>query len=59
MLTYRWPFVGALWLVIGVVVAAVDDYFQSLDTVSEVLTAIIAVALWPLVLFGYDIQITR
>jgi hypothetical protein len=59
MLTYRWPFVGALWVVIGVVVAAVYDYFQSVDTVSEVMTAIVAVVLWPTLLFGYDIQITR
>lgn len=59
MLTYRWPFVLALWVVIGVVVAAVYDYFQSVDTVSEVMTAIVAVALWPILLFGYEIQITR
>jgi hypothetical protein len=48
-----------VWIVVGVVVAAIYDYFDSLGTVGQVLTAIAAVLLWPLLLFGFDIQIRR
>jgi hypothetical protein len=47
------------WIVVGVVVAAAEDYFDSLRTVGRVLTAIAAVILWPLLLFGFDIRISR
>jgi hypothetical protein len=49
----------ALWIVVGVVVAAVYDYFDSLETVARVLTAVTAVLLWPILLFGFDIRISR
>jgi hypothetical protein len=48
-----------VYLVIGVVVAAANDYFDSLSTVGRVVSAIVAVVLWPLVLIGFDIQIAR
>jgi hypothetical protein len=47
------------WLVVGVVVAAAQDYFDTLGTAGRVLTAIAAVILWPLLLFGFDIRISR
>jgi hypothetical protein len=47
------------WIVIGVVVAAARDYFDTLGTAGRVLTAIAAVILWPLLLFGFDIRISR
>jgi hypothetical protein len=52
-------FIPVIWIVIGVVVAAVYDYFDSLGTVGKVLTAVAAVVLWPLLLFGFDIAIAR
>jgi hypothetical protein len=52
-------FVPALWIVLGVVVAAVYDYFDSLETAGRVLTAVAAVLLWPILLFGFDIRISR
>jgi hypothetical protein len=48
-----------VWIVVGVVVAAANDYFDSLDTAGRVLTAIAAILLWPLLLFGFDIRISR
>jgi hypothetical protein len=48
-----------VWVLIGVIVAAIYDYFDSLGTVGRVLTAVTAVLLWPILLFGFDIQITR
>jgi uncharacterized BrkB/YihY/UPF0761 family membrane protein len=47
------------WIVIGVIVAATQDYFDSLGTAGRVLTAVAAILLWPLLLFGFDIRITR
>jgi hypothetical protein len=51
--------IPVLWVIIGVVVAAVYDYFDSLGTVGRVLTAIVAVIFWPILLFGFDITIQR
>jgi mannose/fructose/N-acetylgalactosamine-specific phosphotransferase system component IID len=48
-----------VWIVVGVVVAAIYDYFDSLGTTGKVLTAIVAVVLWPLLLLGFDISIQR
>ena len=53
----RLPGIGLLYLVIGVVVAAVYDYFNSLGTVKRVLEAVIAVLIWPLILLGVEIDI--
>ena len=47
------------WFVIGVIVAATQDYFDSLSTAGRVLTAIAAILLWPVLLFGFDIRISR
>jgi len=48
-----------LWIVAGVAVAVTHDYFDSLGTTARVLTAAAAVVLWPLVLLGFDILISR
>ena len=59
MLLIRALFVPIVYVAIGVVVAAIYDYFDTLGTVGRVLTAIAAVILWPLLLFGFDISISR
>jgi len=59
MLALRGLFIPVLWIVVGVVVAAIYDYFDALGTVGKVLTAAAAVVLWPLLLFGFDIAISR
>jgi hypothetical protein len=51
------PFL-AFWIVAIWIAAAIHDYYDSLETVDQVLTAIAAVLLWPLLLFGFDIQIS-
>jgi hypothetical protein len=50
------PF-GALYLIVGVVVAAINDYFDDLDTLRAVGEAVIAILIWPLVLFGVDVNL--
>jgi hypothetical protein len=59
MFVRRPSLLAIIWIVIGVVVAAAQDYFDSLGTAGRVLTAIAAVILWPLLLFGFDVRISR
>jgi hypothetical protein len=59
MIGNRISLLAILWIVIGVVVAATEDYYDSLGTAGRVLTAVAAVLLWPLLLFGFDIRISR
>jgi hypothetical protein len=46
-----------VYLVIGFVVAANRDYLDSLDSLREIISAILAVVLWPLVLLGVNLNI--
>jgi hypothetical protein len=46
-----------IWLVIGIVVAATHHFFVHLSTVGAILSAILAVILWPLILLGVKIAI--
>ncbi|MBW3548476.1 MAG: hypothetical protein KY452_10130 [Actinobacteria bacterium] len=39
-----------VWIVVGVIVAARDGFFDDVGSLSNVLSAILAVAVWPLVL---------
>jgi hypothetical protein len=55
----RVSFFAVAWVVIGIVVAVVEDYFDSLSTAGRVLTAIAAVLLWPLLLLGFEVRISR
>jgi hypothetical protein len=59
MLGSRRPLLPLVWIVVGIVVAAIYDYFDSLGTVGRVLTAAAAVLLWPILLFGFEIRISR
>jgi hypothetical protein len=38
-----------VWIVIGLIVAANHNFLKRLDTLSRILSAILAVAVWPLV----------
>ena len=48
---------GVIYLVVGAVVAATHDYFQHLDTLKQLLSAVLAVVLWPLVLIGINLHV--
>ncbi len=48
---------GGIYLIVGVVVAAVNDYFDDFDTLRAVGEAVIAILIWPLVLFGVDVNL--
>lgn len=51
------PLVVVIYLVVGGVVAGSHHYFDSLSSIGAVLSALLAILLWPLVLFGTKITI--
>ena len=54
----RVPLLLLIYLVIGVVVAYAEDYLDNVETTKRLLSAILAVVLWPLVLVGFDVKVT-
>ena len=46
-----------VYLVVGVVVANSHHYFVHLNSLTAVLSALLAVLLWPLILFGVSLHI--
>lgn len=46
------------YLVLGVIVASQHSYYAHLATLSEVLSAVVATALWPLVLLGASLHLS-
>jgi hypothetical protein len=47
----------AVYLVVGLLIANAHHYFKHLDAVKPVFSAVLAIALWPLVLFGVNLHI--
>jgi len=54
----RIPFLFVLYAMIGVVVAYAENYFDNTDRTKQLLSAVLAVALWPLLLVGFDVKVT-
>jgi hypothetical protein len=48
---------GLIYVAIGVFVAASKDYLENLDTIKRVLSAALAILLWPLLLLGIDLHV--
>ncbi len=46
-----------VYLAIGLVVASSNNYLGNLNDLSAVISALLAVLLWPLVLLGIDLHI--
>jgi hypothetical protein len=49
--------VSIAYVVFGVLVASQHDYYAHLTTVSQVLTAVVATVLWPLILLGANLHL--
>jgi hypothetical protein len=43
---------------LGVIVASQNAYFSDLTTVSQVVSAVVATALWPLILLGGNLHLS-
>ncbi len=50
--------VGIVWVVIGLIVASGHAFFVQLNAVRPILSAILAVLLWPLVLLGVNLHLS-
>ncbi len=48
---------GAIYLVIGLLVAGAHSYFVHLTTIPRLFSAALAVFLWPLLLLGINLHI--
>ena len=46
-----------IYIIIGAIVAAGHHYFEHLDTVRPIASAVLAVLLWPLVLLGVSLHL--
>ena len=49
---------GLIYLAIGVFVASSKNYLDDLETAKRVLSAVLAILLWPLLLLGIDLHVT-
>jgi hypothetical protein len=46
-----------IYIIIGVVVASGHHYFEHPDSLKPITSAVLAVLLWPLVLFGISLHL--
>jgi hypothetical protein len=46
-----------IWLIIGVAIAASHHYFSNINALKPLVSAILAVLLWPLVLIGISLHV--
>ena len=57
MLRRRPSLLVILWLVVGLIVAANNDYLGGIKDLSTLVSAILAILLWPLVLLGVSLAL--
>ncbi len=48
-----------LYVILGVVLASSHHYLSNLGTVRRFASAVLAILLWPLLLLGVDLHITK
>jgi hypothetical protein len=46
------------YLVFGVIIASQNAYYAHLTTVSQVVSAVVATAFWPLILLGANLHLS-
>jgi hypothetical protein len=46
-----------IYLIVGIVVAAENDYLKNIDDIEAVISLVLAIVLWPLVLFDVNLHI--
>ncbi|MDB5164450.1 MAG: hypothetical protein JWL89_76 [Candidatus Saccharibacteria bacterium] len=53
----RSPLGGIIYVIIGVIVASNRGYFVDIATIPHLLSAVLAIALWPLLLLGVNLHL--
>lgn len=46
-----------IWLIVGVVLASSHHYFKHVDALKPIVSAVLAIILWPLVLLGINLHV--
>jgi hypothetical protein len=46
-----------VWVAVGVAVAAAKDYLDNVETARRLLSALLAILLWPLLFLGIDLHV--
>ena len=54
----RFSIGSIIYVVIGIIMASNRGYLGALGSIPNLLSAILAIALWPLMLLGVDLRIT-
>ncbi len=53
----RYPIITAIYIIIGVIMASNRGYLTDLGSIGHLLSALIAIALWPLLLLGVNLHL--
>lgn len=48
---------SVVWLIVGILLAATHHYLQHLDSLKLIVSAVLAVILWPLLLLGINLHV--
>ncbi len=56
---FRSRLLGLIWIGVGIAIAWTHDYFDHLSTWRQILSALLAIVLWPLVLLGISLHVHR
>jgi hypothetical protein len=48
---------SVIWLIVGVLLASSHHYLKHIDTLKPIVSAVLAVVLWPLLLLGINLHI--
>ena len=48
---------GIIYLVVGIIVAANKNYLDNVETVERIVSALLAIVLWPLLFIGVDLHV--
>ena len=56
---FRSRLIGLIWVIVGVALAAQKHYLENFGGWRPVVSAVLAILLWPLLLLGIDLHIHR
>jgi hypothetical protein len=48
---------GLIYVAIGIFVAQSKDYLDNLETLTRIVSAVLAIVLWPLLFLGVDLHV--
>jgi hypothetical protein len=46
-----------VWLIVGIILASSHNYLNNLDAIRPIVSALLAIFLWPLLLLGINLHV--